>query len=139
MDDLDRQIIAHLIEDARCSFHTVGGRVGLSAPAVKRRVDRLRADGVITGFTAVIDQALLGHTIEAFVHIYCDGRVAPARIQAMISGIDEVQAAYTVTGEADALLHLYADDIRHFERTLERVREQPGVKQTQSTIVLSRL
>ena len=47
MDDIDRQIVAQLRANARASFQSIGNRVSLSAPAVKRRVDRLEADGVI--------------------------------------------------------------------------------------------
>ena len=96
IDDLDRQIIAQLTQDARRSYAVVGAQVGLSAPAVKRRVDRLRADGVLMGFTAVVDPAALGWSVEAFVEVYCEGRVSPARIRAMVSDIPEVQSAYTV-------------------------------------------
>jgi DNA-binding Lrp family transcriptional regulator len=51
-DDLDRRIVAALVDDARATYAEVGSLVGLSAPAVKRRVDRLRASGAITGFSA---------------------------------------------------------------------------------------
>jgi DNA-binding Lrp family transcriptional regulator len=139
LDDLDRRIIAELLEDARRSYADIGSRIGLSAPAVKRRVDRLRADGVLRGFTAVVDPGALGWSVEAFVELFCEGRVPPRMIQAMVADVPEVQAAYTVTGDADALLHVRASDMSHFERTLELVRDHDGVKQTRSTIVLSRL
>ena len=139
MDSMDRQIIAQLTEDARRSFAVVGSVVGLSAPAVKRRVDRLRSEGVLTGFTAVVDPSALGWTVEAFVEVFCDGRVSPARIRAMVADIPEVQTAYTVTGNADALLNIRATDMRHFEEVLESVRDHEGIKGTLSTVVLSRL
>lgn len=128
-----------MVDDARRSYADVGARVGLSAPAVKRRVDRLRADGVLRGFTAVVDPEALGWSVEAFVELFCEGRVPPARIRAVVADVPEVIAAYTVAGDADAVLHVRAKDMAHFERTLERVREGEGVKQTKSTIVLSRL
>ena len=55
MDDIDRQIVALLRENARRSFQDIGARVALSAPAVKRRVDRLEADGVIRAYAAVLE------------------------------------------------------------------------------------
>lgn len=139
LDATDRRIIAELVEDARRSFATIGASVNLSAPAVKRRVDRLRADGVLRGFTALVDPDALGWNVEAFVELFCDGRVPPARIKAMLIDIPEVQAAFTVTGEADALLNIRASDMAHFERVLETVRERDLVRQTRSTVVLSRL
>ena len=138
-DDIDRQIIASLVEDARSSFAVVGARVGLSAPAVKRRVDRLRADGVLRGFTAEVDPAAMGWAVQGFVELFCEGRVPPPSIRAMVSGIPEVTAAFTVTGDADALLEIRARDMRHFEDVLEEVRGHDRVRATRSTIVLSRL
>ena len=139
MDDLDRRIVAELVDDGRRTFADIGSRVSLSAPAVKRRVDRLRADGVIRGFTAVVDPDALGWTVEAFVELFCEGRVPPSRIRAMVSDIPEVQAAFTVTGDADAMVNIRASDMQHFEEVLETVRDHEGVKQTRSTVVLSRL
>jgi DNA-binding Lrp family transcriptional regulator len=67
MDDIDRRIVALLRENARRSFKDIGEDVNLSAPAVKRRVDRLEDDGVIRGYTAIVDPAAFGWHAEAFV------------------------------------------------------------------------
>jgi DNA-binding Lrp family transcriptional regulator len=139
IDAVDQRIIALLVADARASYADIGSRVSLSAPAVKRRVDRLRAAGVIRGFTAVVDPAAVGWTTEAFVELFCAGRTTPAQIGVAARRHPEVVGAYTVSGEADALVHLRAADIAHLEDALERLRAQPFVTSTRSTIVLSRL
>lgn len=139
LDDLDRRIVALLCEDARFSYAEIGAKVALSAPAVKRRVDRLRATGVIRGYTALVDPAALGWTTEAFVELYCTGRTTPAQIERATRRHPEVVGSYTVSGGADALVHLRAADISHLEEALERLRAEPFVTQTQSMIVLSRL
>ncbi len=138
-DETDERIIGCLLRDARSAYADIGTQVGLSAPAVKRRVDRLRAEGLITGFTALVDPAALGWTTEAFVELYCTGRTSPETIRAAMSDNPEIIAAYTVTGEADALLHLRTRDTAHLETVLERVRMAPFVQQTKSVLVLSRL
>jgi DNA-binding Lrp family transcriptional regulator len=139
MDGLDRSIIDALRRDARASFADVGGMVGLSASAVKRRVDRLRSTGAIRGFTAVVDPAALGWTTEAFVEVYCGDRTSPEVIRECVARHPEVVAAYTVTGDADALLHLVAEDTRHLEAALERIRQEPEIQRTRSSLVLTRL
>jgi DNA-binding Lrp family transcriptional regulator len=139
LDETDQRIIAALTADARASFADIGALVSLSAPAVKRRVDRLRAAGVIKGFTAIVDPAALGWTTEAFVELFCTGRTAPAQIAAAANRYPEVVGAYTVSGEADALVHLRAADIPHLEQALERLRSESFVTSTRSMIVLSRL
>jgi DNA-binding Lrp family transcriptional regulator len=139
LDELDRRIVALLCEDARSSYAQIGAAVSLSAPAVKRRVDRLRTSGVIHGYTALVDPAALGWTTEAFVELFCTGRTTPAQLQRATRRHPEVVGSYTVSGEADALVHLRAADISHLEEALERLRAEPFVTQTRSMIVLSRL
>ena len=139
IDDVDQQIIALLVADARASYAEIGSRVSLSAPAVKRRVDRLRSAGVIRGFTTVVDPAAVGWTTEAFVELYCTGRTTPAQLTVAARRHPEVVGAYTVSGQADALVHLRAADIAHLEQALEKLRAEPFVTSTRSMIVLSRL
>jgi DNA-binding Lrp family transcriptional regulator len=139
LDEIDQRIVAALRDDARASFAEIGGSVGLSAPAVKRRVDRLRASGVIIGFAAVVDPSALGWTTEAYVEVYCQGKTTPAMIAAAVSRHPEVVDACTVSGEADALVHVMAADMRHFEEVLERIGAEKFVVRTKSVLVLSRL
>jgi DNA-binding Lrp family transcriptional regulator len=139
MDVVDHRIIASLAADARATYAEIGAEVSLSAPAVKRRVDRLRSAGVIKGYTVVIDPAAVGWTTEAFVELFCTGRTTPAQIGAATRRHPEVVGAYTVSGEADALVHLRAADMTHLEQALERLRAEPFVTSTRSMIVLSRL
>jgi DNA-binding Lrp family transcriptional regulator len=139
LDQLDRQIVASLLADARRSFRAIGAEVGLSAPAVKRRVDRLVDDGVIERFTAVVDPRQLGWTIEAVIEVFCRDATSPERIRDALAVLPEVAAAYTVTGEADAVVHLQVTDTPHLEATIERIRDEPFVARTHSVVVLSRL
>ena len=138
-DELDKRIVAALVANARTTFAEIGAEVGLSAPAVKRRVDRLRSSGAITGFTATVDPSALGWTTEAYVELFCRGRTSPSDIAAAVGRHPEVTGAATITGEADALLHIRAADVQHFERVVERIGAEPFVVRTRSVIVLSRL
>jgi DNA-binding Lrp family transcriptional regulator len=139
IDAMDQRIIAYLVEDARASYAEIGARVSLSAPAVKRRVDRLRAAGVIRGYTAIVDPAAIGWTTEAFVELYCTGRTRPDQLAAAAKRNPAVVGMYTVSGQADAIVHVRAADIAHLEQTLESLRAEPFVSSTVSMIVLSRL
>src|SRR5690349_14896736 len=139
MDDIDRQIVALLRQNARRSFQSIGLRVSLSAPAVKRRVDRLGADGVLQGYTALVDPARFGWETHAIVALFCEGRMAAGEVRAALEHHPEVAAAYTVAGEASAIVHVRARDTSHLEEALERIRDEPGVTRTQTQIVLSTL
>ncbi|WP_433870349.1 Lrp/AsnC family transcriptional regulator [Saccharopolyspora sp. CA-218241] len=139
MDALDQRIVSHLVADARASYAEIGAGVGLSAPAVKRRVDKLLDSGVLRGFTAVVDPEALGWGTEAFVEVHCHGNVPTGRLRAGLDPLPEVVAAYTVSGNADAIVHLRAADIHHLEQAMERLRAVEFVRRTVSTVVLSRL
>ena len=139
VDAIDRQIVALMRQDARRSFQSIGVRVSLSAPAVKRRVDRLEAEGVLRGYTALVDPGRFGWGTHAVVALFCEGRMAAAEVREALEHHPEVEAAYTVAGEASAMLHVRARDTSHLEEALERIRDEPGVTRTQTQIVLSTL
>ncbi|MFG2316299.1 Lrp/AsnC family transcriptional regulator [Streptomyces tendae] len=138
-DELDRKIVTALMENARMSFAEIGAEIGLSSTAVKRRVDRLRETEVITGFTATVRPSALGWRTEAYVEVYCEGAAPPRRLAEVVRGYPEITAAMTVTGGADALLHVRARDVEHFEEVLERIRAEPFIRKTISVMVLSHL
>ena len=139
MDEVDRRIVALLRENARRSFKDIGSHVGLTAPAVKRRVDRLEADGVIRGYTAMVDPRAFGWHAEAFVDLYCEGRMPAESIKQAVESEPGVASAHTVAGEASALLHVMAEDTQDLESCLERIRATDGISRTVTEVVLSTL
>jgi DNA-binding Lrp family transcriptional regulator len=139
MDDTDHRIVALLRRNARRSFQDIGEHVHLSAPAVKRRIDRLEADGVILGYTAVVDPRAFGLHAEAFVDLYCEGRMPADAIKRAVEDEPGVVSAHTVAGEASALLHVQARDTQDLELCLERIRATDGISRTVTEVVLSTL
>lgn len=136
MDEIDAQIIAYLRGSARATYSEIGTTVGLSGPAVKRRVDKLESDGIITGYHASVAEPT---STEAMVELFCRGRTGPDHIRSMLEGIPEVVAAYTVTGEADALIHVRCGAPEGLEPVIEAIRAHPSAERTRSVIVLSKL
>ncbi|RJO68154.1 Lrp/AsnC family transcriptional regulator [Nocardia panacis] len=139
MDEIDRRILAHLLREARASFQEIGHSVGLSAPAIKRRVDRMVATGQITGFTAQVNPAALGWRTEAYVEVYYRDNISPAELRRSLEPIPQVVGVWTIAGEADALVHVMATDMAEIESTVERIRENARVGRTRSSIVMSRI
>ncbi|HEY9498780.1 MAG TPA: Lrp/AsnC family transcriptional regulator [Terrimesophilobacter sp.] len=139
MDSLDYGIIDLLRQNARAGYGDIGEVIGLSASAVKRRVDRLVADKVIRGFTIQVDPNVDGLATEAYVELFCRGTVSPEDLRRILSAVPEVVDAGTVTGSADAIVHMRSRDIASLEVALERVRLAPNVDHTRSAIVLSKL
>ncbi|GAA5078745.1 Lrp/AsnC family transcriptional regulator [Nocardia iowensis] len=139
MDDIDRRILEHLLRHARASFQEIGSAVGLTAPAVKRRVDKMVANKQITGFTALVNPAAMGWKTEAYVEVYYRDNISPAELRRSLEPIPQVVGVWTIAGEADALVHVMATDMAEIEVTVERIRENARVGRTRSSIVMSRI
>jgi DNA-binding Lrp family transcriptional regulator len=139
MDDLDRKILALLVEDGRRTYDDIARRVSLSAPAVKRRVDRLRASGALRGFTAVLDPAALGWRTEALVELFYAPGTLLDNVAESLTGFPEVVEAWSVTGEADAIVRVRTADNADLERLIMELQRDGQVVRTRSQIVMSRL
>ena len=136
LDGTDREIVALLIADARASLADIGRKVSLSPPAVKRRIDRLEALGVITGYTTLVDHAKLGRPLEAFAELRFAGNTRVDDIAAVAKGIPEVQAVYTTAGDPDALALLRVRDVEDLKRVIDRLRSTGVVVGTKTLMVL---
>ena len=139
MDDVDRKILALLTEDARRSYGGIGEHVSLSAPAVKRRVDRMRAAGALLGFTTVVDQAALGASTEALVELFYAPGTLLDEVAERLARHPEVVEAFSVTGEADAIARVRTRDNADLERVIMELQRDGHVVRTRSQVVLSRL
>jgi Lrp/AsnC family leucine-responsive transcriptional regulator len=139
MDELDRQILALLVQDGRCTYDAIARRVSLSSPAVKRRVDRLRRRGVLRGFTAVVDHAALGTTTEALIELFFAAGIQLEEVARTLGRFPEVVEAWSVTGEADAIARVRTRDNADLERLIMDMQRDGLVERTRSQVVLSRL
>ncbi|OXM72471.1 MULTISPECIES: Lrp/AsnC family transcriptional regulator [Amycolatopsis] len=136
IDGTDREILALLREDARRTLSDIASRVTLSTAAVKRRVDRLRETGVITGFTVQVDHAKLGWGIEAFTELRFFGTTNVDEIVQTTTRMPEAQAVFTIAGDPDALVWLRVRDVQHLQRTVDELRRSHRITSTKTLIVL---
>ncbi len=139
MDATDRQILALLVEDGRRTYDDIAGRVSLSAPAVKRRVDRLRRKGPLRGFTAVVDHAALGDRTEALLELFFAPGTPLEQVTETLRAYPEVVEAWSVTGDADAIARVRTGDNGDLERVIMDLQRDGLVQRTRSQVVLSRL
>jgi len=136
LDATDHEILGLLREDARRTLSDIAGRVTLSTAAVKRRIDRLRESGVITGFTVQVDHAKLGWGIEAFTELRFVGNAKVAEILRTTTRMPEAQAVFTIAGDPDALVWLRVRDMAHLQNTIDEIRRQHHVTGTKTLIAL---
>lgn len=139
MDAVDRKILALLIEDGRRTYEDIAEGVNLSAPSVKRRVDRLRATGALEGFTAVVDHAALGWNTEALVELFFRPGTLLDEVAEILAEHPEVAEAWSVTGEADAIARVHTQDNADLERLIIDLQRDGLVVRTRSQVVMSRL
>lgn len=136
LDDVDRAILGILESNARSTFAEIGERVGLSAPAAKRRVDRLEHTGVIVGYRAVVDHTRLGRSLDAFTELRFSGNARVDSIAAIGADIPEVQYVYTLAGDPDAVALIRVRDVEDLKRVVDLLRSRPNVIGTKTLMVL---
>jgi DNA-binding Lrp family transcriptional regulator len=136
VDDIDRLLLDLLRADARRTYSEMAAEVGLSVAAVKRRVDRLREIGVITGFTVQVDHAKLGAGVEAFIELRFLGNTRVSEIVRSVWTIPEVQAVFTLAGDPDALVQVRVRDLAHLQLVIDTLRRSGTVTGTRTLMVL---
>jgi Lrp/AsnC family leucine-responsive transcriptional regulator len=139
MDEIDRQILTLLVEDGRRTYDDIAGRIALSPPSVKRRVDRLLADGALRGFTAILDHGALGWSTEALVELFFAPGTQLSEVAVTLGGYPEVVEAWSVTGEADAIARVRTRSNADLERLIRALQRDGSVVRTSSQVVLSAL
>jgi Lrp/AsnC family leucine-responsive transcriptional regulator len=119
LDDIDWALLEELQHDGRAGFRELGRRVGLSAPAVTARIRRLESAGAITAYRAVLDPAVLGLPVLAFVRVSgAGGEEADERFTAAAREIPEIRELYRVTGAETYLLRVQVATVPDLERVL---------------------
>ncbi len=139
MDAVDKRILTLLVDDGRRTYDDIGAQVRLTAPSVKRRVDRLRASGALRGFTARIDHAALGWETEALVELFYRPGTTLHEVGRTLRGHPEVVEAWSVTGDADAIARVRTESTADLERLIIELQRNGQVERTRSSIVLSEL
>ncbi|MEF2552378.1 Lrp/AsnC family transcriptional regulator [Aurantimonas sp. A2-1-M11] len=142
LDRFDVQILRTLAADGRMSVLELSERVGLSPTPVSRRLHRLEERGIITGYSARIDEAALGFNVTVFVSVQLDKQVddALARFESAIRGFPEVMDCWLMTGNRDYLLRVVTTSLGSFESFLTgQLTKVPGVANIESSIPIRRV
>ena len=134
MDQIDRELLAELQNDATQSYAALGQAVGLSAGAVHERVRKLRESGVIRRTTADVDPAAVGSSVLAYVMVESTswmGESAEA-----FAALPEIVEAHIIAGSASVLVKVRTATTEQLQDVLRRIYAIEGVSGTQATVVL---
>ena len=137
MKDLDRQICAVLQENARLSLSEVAERIGSSVPTVSEHVKKLEADGVLTGYHAIVDPASAGLDVAAFIFVDVDTSVHYDAFRKQCRMRKEILELHAITGTASHLLKVRVENTSALEQLLSSIQRWKGVARTMTNVVLS--
>jgi Lrp/AsnC family leucine-responsive transcriptional regulator len=142
MDDIDRQLIDLLQQNARLTQEALGQRINLSRPVVHERLRRLESQGVIRGYTALVDWEALGFPVTAFIWVRTSNpscQDAVERVWKLQSASARIEACHRVTGEWCLLLKVRVPSPRELEAFIDRLRALLEMVATNTVLSLSDL
>jgi|SRR5450830_1209940 len=135
-DDIDRQLLTALQDNARLTSGDLAAMTGLSQSPCWRRIRRLEETGLIAGYHARLNRRALGYGVVAFVSISIDfqNEARSAEFIEAVRAIPQVVMFHGVTGNADFLLMVVTKDLDSYSALLQqRLHRLPGVKQVQTS------
>jgi Lrp/AsnC family leucine-responsive transcriptional regulator len=121
LDDVDREIIDLLRQDARMTYTDLGQKTGLSVSAAHQRVRRLEERRIIIGYTAVLSHALLGLPYSAVIWVEDNGVPEAGQVE-RFRALAQIDTCHRVTGRYRYLLHAHVHDLAALEGLLEEIR-----------------
>jgi DNA-binding Lrp family transcriptional regulator len=136
MDDIDRQLIAILRDDARTAVATLAKRLGVSRGTVQNRIDRMMREGAMLGFTLRLPPESDAHRVRAVMAIAIEGERSSA-VMAALKGFPEIEAVHTTNGRWDLMAELNAESLAAFSRALDGIRQIKGIATTETSILLA--
>ena len=136
MDDLDRQLIAELRDNARLPVATLAQRLKVSRGTVQNRLNRLEADGTIVGYTVRLRPQVSAQRIRAWMTVAVEGNRTDHVLKAL-RGDPAVGALHTTNGRWDIVAELFADSLEGFDQVLGRIRLLDGISNTETSLLLS--
>jgi DNA-binding Lrp family transcriptional regulator len=141
LDSTDWRILKELMADGSLTNVALAGKVGLSAPPCLRRVRALEESGVITGYTALIDERALGFELTAFamVGLHNQSEADLRTFENRILGWPIVREAYMLSGESDYILKCVTRDLTAFQDfLLKELTAVPNVASVKTTLAIRR-
>ena len=142
LDKTDSRLLAELQQNAHLTAAELGETLALSPSQAGRRRQRLEAEGYILNYSAKLDAQRLGLTVQGFVQVQMAAHDAKAAksFASLVTLRPEVINAWTLTGEADYLLHVYCADLAALNIFIQEVLlPHPAVSRVQSQIVMNEL
>ncbi len=136
LDEVDKAILKELISNARLSFREIARRVGVSTATVANKVRRMEEEGVIKGYTTIVDTEKLGYDVVALIEVVISkGKVTD--IEEEVAKMPNVQAVYDVTGQSDAIIVARFKSRAELSKFVKKLLSMEYVERTITHVVLN--
>lgn len=140
VDALDLRLLELLARDARTSRRKLAAELGMSAPAIGDRVNRLERLGVISGYTVRVDWSTLGYPTTVYLSIFAAHGHEQGKILQELSRIPEVEDVRLMTGAIDMLVRVRVRDYTHLRALLlEEVWQIEGIQRTETSLSIAEM
>jgi Lrp/AsnC family leucine-responsive transcriptional regulator len=136
LDDIDAEIVRLLTDDGRMSYSDLGEKVNLSPNAARDRVRALVSRGVITGFHAHVDQGRIDRRLRALIDVRLRSPDHAAQFERLVRGNPGVEEAVHLTGPSDYVVRIAVADPTELDDFIRALKEDGGVRDTQTRLVL---
>ena len=136
MDAIDRVLIKELLRDARVTYQELGRAARLSANTVADRVRRLRSSGVLSGYHAQLNLAMLGRNLQLMSDVRLSEGKDRSEFERGLIAVEQVIGAVRLTGDYDYLLQLACVGPEGVEQVIDRLKRDHGVREIRSRLVL---
>jgi Lrp/AsnC family transcriptional regulator len=141
IDAVDRKILRVLQEDASLAVAEIGERVGLSSTPCWKRIQRMEAEGIITGKVALVDQDKIGLGLSVFVSIESGDHSDEwlKKFAEAVSKMPEVMELYRMAGDVDYMLRVVVADMRSYDLFYKRLIGAVPLKNVTSRFAMEKI
>ncbi|WP_104104560.1 Lrp/AsnC family transcriptional regulator [Arthrobacter sp. 08Y14] len=138
LDSTDTRLLLAMAKDPRRTVVALATALGISRNTVQARLTQLEKKSVFLSFERRISPAALGYPLMAFVHVHVQQQRL-AEITAQLAGVPEVVEAHGLTGDADILLRVVAEDAQDLFRVNKAILAVPGVERCDTNLAMGEL
>jgi len=137
IDDIDRKILAILMENANTSYTEIAKQLFVSSGTVHVRMTKLKEMGIVTGANLTVDHTKLGYDIVAFLGVFLEKSSLYGDVSERLKKIPEIVSAHYTTGNYGIFVKIFCKDTKHLREVLhDKIQYIPGIQRTETFIAL---
>ncbi len=137
IDDIDRKILAILMENANTSYTEIAKQLFVSSGTVHVRMTKLKEMGIVTGANLTVDHTKLGYDVVAFLGVFLEKSSLYGDVSEKLKKIPEIVSAHYTTGNYGIFVKIFCKDTNHLREVLhDKIQHIPGIQRTETFISL---